>query len=479
MLHEDADAYRERQEEFISDLTGTTMLELVLVSTPIPMGIWLLAEAKVLLAGYEKSLPAWGWQGFFVELLAVVFPALVCMLWPSLTVTLLLSMALTSACCRLKRQYRMTCSGKADRSAEMPRGKDLGWPMMEAVTNFRASIMLMTCITILAVDFQVFPRRFAKTEVFGTGLMDLGVGATIFASGLGSGCRVKRESGHPRPGRSVWRTMLADIASAAIRAWPLAALGLSRFVVIKGLGYQEHVSEYGVHWNFFATLFFLRLVVVPMNRIRPVRFKLFLALVAISVYQWFLAKGELSDFIMHAPRDTLFAMNREGILGLVGFVAIYYTAEELGSQILAYHQKLQARQHQQFLSSSVTIAARANVVLWGLTLLSEAFIQQTSRRMVNLTYVLWVCAHSMLMLGLLMVVDSLSLKRPTSRVLAAINMNMFPVFMVANLATGAVNISMRTLDAETLSAIITLTIHVVFVAGVAVALSDRGLTIKV
>lgn len=137
----------------------------------------------------------------------------------------------SGACCRLQRQYRMTCSGKADRSAEMPRGKDLGWPMMEAVTNIRASIMLMTCITILAVDFQVgklnlqllvcpsardfmtgsttivflylhtfkescilrsiscclhiklqvFPRRFAKTEVFGTGLMDLGVGATIFA----------------------------------------------------------------------------------------------------------------------------------------------------------------------------------------------------------------------------------------------------------------------------------------------------------
>lgn len=137
--------------------------------------------------------------------------------------------------------------------------------------------------------------------------------------------------------------MLDDIASAAIRAWPLAALGLSRLVVIKGLGYQEHVSEYGVHWNFFATLFFLRLVVVPMNRIRPVRFKPFLALVALSVYQWFLAKGGLSDFIVHAPRDTLFAMNREGILGLVGFVAIYYTAEELGSQISAHHQKLKVR----------------------------------------------------------------------------------------------------------------------------------------
>lgn len=129
------------------------------------------------------------------------------------------------------------------------------------------------------------------------------------------------------------------MASAAIRAWPLAALGVSRLVVIKVLGYQEHVSEYGIHWNFFATLFFMRLVVVPMNRLRPARVKCYLALATICGYQWFLVKGGLSDFIVHSPRDTLFAMNREGVLGLVGFVAIYYIAEELGSQIKAQNQK--------------------------------------------------------------------------------------------------------------------------------------------
>lgn len=47
MLREDEHAYRERMEAFVSDLTGTTMAELVLVSIPIPMGIWLLGEAKV------------------------------------------------------------------------------------------------------------------------------------------------------------------------------------------------------------------------------------------------------------------------------------------------------------------------------------------------------------------------------------------------------------------------------------------------
>lgn len=47
MLREDEHAYRERMEAFVSDLTGTTMAELVLVSIPIPMGIWLLGEVKV------------------------------------------------------------------------------------------------------------------------------------------------------------------------------------------------------------------------------------------------------------------------------------------------------------------------------------------------------------------------------------------------------------------------------------------------
>ena len=51
------------------------------------------------------------------------------------------------------------------------------------VTEMRVTIMILTIVAILAVDFPAFPR-FAKAETFGVGLMDIGVGLFVVSYGL-------------------------------------------------------------------------------------------------------------------------------------------------------------------------------------------------------------------------------------------------------------------------------------------------------
>ena len=105
-------------------------------------------------------------------------------------------------------------------------------------------------LAILAVDFPVFPRRFAKTETYGVGLMDVGVGLFVTANGSIS---PEARSALSRDLQRQWyvrRNLKGTI--------PLFLLGFVRLLSTTGVDYHLHESEYGVHWNFFFTLAVIR-----------------------------------------------------------------------------------------------------------------------------------------------------------------------------------------------------------------------------
>ena len=190
-----------------------------------------------------------------------------------------------------------------------------GW-----LTLYRGWTMLSTCVCILAVDFHIFPRRFGKTETFGTGLMDLGVGAFVFNAGFTSrSCKPLR----------------TRLRAAA----PMVLLGLVRLATVKGADYQEHVTEYGVHWNFFFTLAAINLVgpMIPQEHCLA-------GAVAVGLGHQVALGAGVQSWVLGDDRQSLLAMNKEGVSTLTGYCALFVLAKGIGRQILGsntLHSQLQ------------------------------------------------------------------------------------------------------------------------------------------
>ncbi|KAF9123762.1 Glucosaminyl phosphatidylinositol (GlcN-PI) nositol acylation protein, partial [Mortierella sp. 14UC] len=190
---------------------------------------------------------------------------------------------------------------------------------------YRAGMMILTCIAILAVDFPIFPRRFGKVEVYGTSLMDLGVGSFVFSSGVVSARGYLKKETLP---------FTKQMVIALRTSIPLLVLGLGRYISTKGVDYQEHVTEYGMHWNFFFTLGFLPIFVTLFRSLaNHVRFSLLGTGVAL-VYQYFLSYGGLEEYIQHAPRVDIVSMNKEGIFSFAGYLAIFLVGVDVGLYVL-------------------------------------------------------------------------------------------------------------------------------------------------
>lgn len=393
---------------------------------------------------------------------------------------------------------RASTVGK-DASKQPPSESSSSLPIHPFLTTYRGAMMIITCIAILAVDFRIFPRRFAKVENWGTSLMDLGVGSFVFSGGVVSArSGLKRQSTNT----TAKRTLAQRLASSMRHSIPLLVLGLIRLYSVKGLDYAEHVTEYGVHWNFFFTLGLLPPFVEIFDALYALIPSYEILSLAIAVlYQVALESTDLKSYILVSPRGPdLLSKNREGIFSFLGYLAIFLCGRATGMRVIprgtsASTPPSQARKN-------VLLSLAAQTLLWtGLFALNSTYALgyganiPVSRRLANMPYVLWVSAFNNAQLLLFCLAETLffpSVHRATgkdgerertafatSRIMAAFNRNGLALFLIANLLTGAVNLGFNTLDMSTAQAVGVLVGYAAVVTGVAVGLdcADVKLTL--
>lgn len=368
-------------------------------------------------------------------------------------------------------------------------------PVKPFLTSYRGAMMVMTCVGILAVDFRLFPRRFAKVETWGTSLMDMGVGSFVFTAGVVAARPVLKERAS---GRSM--SLAKRLVYSARHSLPLLVLGVIRLLSVKGLDYAEHVTEYGVHWNFFFTLGFLPPFVATFQAVlRYVPSYAALALLVGGTYQVLLENTALKAYILTAPRTDLLSMNREGIFSFFGYLAIFLAGQDLGMFIIprAINPRSNASpgtQRNTLLMTMAVWAAIWSALYYLCTSYSFGLGLTVSRRIANLPYVLWVAAFNTIQIFACCLVDTIFFPASynatdgraereandfaTSRVLRAFNRNGLAVFLVANLLTGLVNMTVKTLDVGPVVTMGVLLGYMAVVTAFAVVLDLYNVSIK-
>ena len=356
--------------------------------------------------------------------------------------------------------------------------------------------MIITCIAILAVDFRVFPRRFAKVENWGTSLMDMGVGSFVFSSGVVSVRPILKD-------RLAGKTpsLGPQLYASARHSLPLLILGFVRLHSVKGLDYAEHVTEYGVHWNFFFTLALLPPSVALFQSLNSLIPSIaLLALLLGSFYQALLEYTNLRAYILTAPRTDLLSMNREGLFSFLGYLAIFLVGQSTGFAILPRSSAGGAigtdsfTQRKQLLGRLVFWSMSWTLLYLLTTSYNYGLHLQVSRRLANLPYVLWVSAFNCVQITCFCIVETFTFAtvynasdriserkecdRATSRVLKAFNRNGLAIFLLANLLTGLVNMTLDTLSMSREGAMSILIGYAAVLTLVAVFLDYMDLSIK-
>ncbi|KAL1553614.1 hypothetical protein AAHA92_14269 [Salvia divinorum] len=442
---------RHLKEQFVSNLTGSSKLEIFFLITNL--SILVLVRRCIgfnwISNGYPKkddNVSAGGKS--FKAYVAVLLIDYLCIAVPYiLYLTVLAEWTYWSTILMLLLLFYLKTFDR-NRSSFLQEGGVES--IREDITSYRVSMMLVTCFSILAVDFKIFPRRYAKTETYGTGLMDLGVGAFVVANALVS-----------RQARGIANMTL----STGLRSTsPLIILGFTRLVSTSSVNYQVHVGEYGVHWNFFFTLAAVAILTLIVN-VHP-KYCGILGLLILIGYQALLLCGLNLYLLSEERKSDIFSQNKEGIFSIFGYWGMYLIGVRIGSYAFFGVTADAMLKTKTWTRTRVWVLC---LFFWSLTLLLDWYVEATSRRMCNMAYVSLILAINLQVLAIVMMFDCVPGCK-SSALEEAFSRNMLASFLLANVLTGLVNLSIDTLSASTISALAILFVYafiLCFVVGIA------------
>ncbi|XP_075083042.1 uncharacterized protein At4g17910 isoform X2 [Nicotiana tabacum] len=430
------------KEEFVSNLSGTSMLELFLLITTLSMILFLRSvysstkkgpnSAEALLkkddnitsskkkddhmnvVACNKNMGSY-LAAVTLDVIWIVFPAILCL-------TILADWTYINAVVMTLLVAFFIVARRSGFSVSQEEGVR---SLRTNISAYRVSMNLLTCVCILAVDFKIFPRRYAKTETYGTGLMDIGVGSFIVANALVS-----------RQARGIAKMNLRNAISSTC---PLIVLGFARIFFTSTVDYQVHVGEYGVHWNFFFTLAAVA-VLTSMINLSPSNCGI-LGWFILLGYEVFLLLG-LNEYLLSSERGPdIISQNKEGIFSIFGYWGLYLVCVQLGSYLFFGKPGDALLRTNDWARIRVWILC---LLLWLLTVFLDMHVERVSRRMCNLAYVTVVLAMNLQVFAVLTLADYV----PGYKVAALIEVfdrNLLGSFLLANVLTGLVNLSIDTL----------------------------------
>jgi glucosaminylphosphatidylinositol acyltransferase len=154
--------------------------------------------------------------------------------------------------------------------------------------------------------------------------MDSGVALVMIFSGATNPLVVKQDL----------KQMIPSFTEGIYKAFAsnkLVVLAASiRFFLLTGIDYHDHVTEWGVHWNFFMTIACLNVMGVF---IRSSKYAIVYAIGILMIQEFIQIHWDLKTYIYHAPRNDLVSANREGIVSILGYFALQLVGIFIGREV--------------------------------------------------------------------------------------------------------------------------------------------------